>query len=296
MPTCKPAPSSVPTEMFAPPSAEHRFLVRRAAWLVSPPDNRGGVLARFVRMVMVAPMTQLTFLSFDLQLFLYGVFHVTWTARAGHFVFQAGVTLWLLVAAAALLPAGAWLLGAVLWLWYAAMARQYRLWGWAALMVPVVAGFAAAASWMAKSLGAGHHPTWLHPLPLEWNPWLWALLCAFLVGLSHAPEPKLPPRTVEGDRWLGLFDYILRHPELPSRRAVRAVRVGLFPFWGMLDELWASPRLVPYGFLLLLFRLGYRPDVWNRHQEWLSRAAASGNPALDYVGIGGGTPLTQRAE
>lgn len=302
MPDCAPAPARVPTELFAPPSAEHRFLVQNAAWLVSPPDNQGSLPARFLRMVMVAPMTQMTFLSFDLQLFLYGVFHQTWTARIGHFVFQAGVTVWLLAAAAALVPAspwlpsGAWLLGGILWLWYAAMARQYRLTAWAALMVPVVAALAAVGTAMATALGAGHAATLLQPLPLPFNPWLWALVCAFLVALSHAPEAKLPPRAVEGDQWIGVYDYILRHPELPSGKVLRALRVGLFPIWGTFDELWASPRLVPYGFLLLMFRVGYRPDVWQRHQDWLRRALQSGNPAIDYVGIGGGIPLVLRPD
>ncbi len=276
MATLAPDPST-PSELFAPPSAEHVRLVRYLPWLVSPRPDNDGPIARFLRMVMVAPMTQCTFLSFDLQVFLYGVFHTTLTARIGHFVFQALVTLWLMVAATAL-PAGHLVLGGVLLAWYAAMARQDRLWLWPVVMVPCVGGLVLAAQWIAQQ------PWAVHPL-------LWAIACAFIVALSHAPEPYLPPRTVEGNRWLTVKDYILGSGHLPSPRWLRALRVGLFPIWGTLDELWASPRLVPYGVLLLMFAAGYRRDVADRHAQWLQRALQSGNPSLDFVGICGAAYL-----
>ena len=280
MPTLAPDPS-VPAEIFAVPSAEHERLVRRAGWLVSPRPDQKGALGRFLRMVLVAPMTQCTFLSFDLQLFLYGVFHTTLVARVGHFVFQALVTLWLLVAATAM-PAGEWLLGGALLAWYAAMAIQHRLWLWTATMVGVVLGLVLAAQAIAAQPWAG-------------QPWLWAAACALVVALSHAPEPYLPPRTVEGTRWLPLREYLLGAPDLPSPRWLRALRVGLFPLWGTLDELWASPRLVPYGVLLLLFAVGYRKDLADRNAQWVRRAWQSGNPALDFVGTGGAAYLRSTA-
>jgi ribosome-associated toxin RatA of RatAB toxin-antitoxin module len=301
LPTCEPEPRGVPAELFAPPSHEHRWLVAHMPWLVAPADGRGRLVARFLRMVMVAPMTQMTFVSFDLQVFLYSVFHTTAAARVGHFVFQAAVTFWLLVAACALGPAPAgptWLaangaagLAVVLLACYAAMARPYRLWAWWALMVPVVGALLLGANRLySHAFDPAVYSLW-QPLPLPYNPWLWMLGSAFVVAMSHAPEPKLPPRTVEGLRWLSMPEYLFGRPDLPSPRPLRWLRVGLFPLWGTLDELWASPRLVPYGFLLLLFRFGYRRDLWDQQRTWVERAWQSGNPALDYVGVGGGTGL-----
>ena len=288
-------------ELFAPPSPEHRWLLRHVPGLVAPPPDGDTRLGRFARMVLVAPMTQCTLLSFDLQVFLYGVFHTTKTARIGHFVFQAAVTWWLLVAAGQWAVAGgavtgAHVLGAVLLVWYAAMAVQYRLWAWAALMVPVVASLVVTADSVAAHATLVPH-SWsvLVELPRAVQALLWATVCAAIVALSHAPEPKVPPRTVEGDQWLSIEEYILKPGTFASSRVARALRVGLYGLWGTLDELWASPRLVPYGVLLLMFAGGYRRDVADRHQQWLQRAWASGNPALDYVGIGGATYLRPTA-
>ena len=296
----QPVSATLPTELFAPPSAEHVWLLRHAPALVAPQPGQDTLWGRFARMVMVAPMTQCTLLSFDLQVFLYGVFHTTLVARIGHFVFQAAVTFWLLVAVSHWsLPAlgqlgnGAVVGGTVLLLWYAAMALQYRLWLWVALMVPVVAGLVWAAVSLGQS-GAALMPAqlpWLAALPLGTQALLWAVASAAVVALSHAPEPKIPPRTVEGDAWLSIADYVFKPGPFASHRALRAIRVGLYSVWGTLDELWASPRLVPYGVLLLLFAGGYLPDVADRHRQWLTAAWASGNPALDYVGIGGATYL-----
>ncbi len=297
-----------PTELFAPPSGEHGWLLRHASWLVAPEDGRGPALGRFLRMAMVAPMTQLTFLSFDLQVFLYGVFHTTRTARAGHFVFQAAVTFWLLVAACAVeglrgdVAAPDWRslngstgLAVLLLGWYLAMAWQHRLWAWFLAMVPVVGALYAGANllYATWALPAGAPGAGSTALPLALDPWLWMAGSAFLVALSHAPEPKLPPRTVEGERWLTFGEY-LRSAETATPRPLRALRVGLFPLWGTLDEWWASPRLMPYGVLLVMFRFGYRPELWHRCQQQVERAWASGNPALDYVGIGGGAMLRPR--
>jgi hypothetical protein len=148
-------------------------------------------------------------------------------------------------------------------------------------MVPYVMGMVLAAGWVAGA-------AWVD------RPLVWALGSALVVAASHAPEPFLPPRTVEGNRWRSIREYVLESPDLSTSRWLRALRVALFSLWGTLDELWASPRLVPYGVLLLMFRAGYRPDLSASYEEWVRRAWASKNPALDFVGIGGGAYLRER--
>ena len=115
-------PGSLPARVFAPPSGEARFLLRRVPWLVSPHEGRPGLVARFLLMVMVAPMTQLTFVSFDLQAFLFLVFHRRWAALLGHGVFMTTENLFILAALRGVGPL-ATPLGASIWRW-----RTRRCW------------------------------------------------------------------------------------------------------------------------------------------------------------------------
>ena len=137
-------PGPVPAQLFSPPSREARFLLRNLPGLTSPPANRPGLLARIVLAFVVAPMTQFTFISFDLQAFLFLVFHRKWPALLGHGVFMTLENLMILAALHQLAPHApidpALGYAALLVSWCAVVARQERLWLWAALMVPLVAG------------------------------------------------------------------------------------------------------------------------------------------------------------
>lgn len=271
----------VPAEIFVPPSTEAKRLLRVARWLVSPADGRGGPISRLVRMILVAPFTQLTLVSFDLQMFLFQVFHRTLVARVGHAVFMASTTFFALAALASF-PLGprvtAATIGAlVLLVWYAVVAFTARLRAWFLVMIPIV---------VALYLGAlaFHQAGFRHA-------WAWMFVSAFFIALSHAPEPKLPPRSVPGPRWLSIREYVFVEGLPFHVRLGRAVRVGLFVVWGTFDEWIASPRLLPYNVLALMFRAGYATDRYRELVDRAERAVASGNPALDYVGIGGGTFL-----
>ena len=297
-------PSAVPAEMFAPPSAEALRLLRWLPDLVSPQDGRGSLLSRFVRMGMVAPFTQMTLISFDLQAFLFEVFHRRFVSRFGHGLFMTTCNFFAMLLLAqfslassgpagdliGLAPNGAWVYAALLLVWYAAAAASVRLWAWFALMVPIVATLAALATW---TFAVWHVPqtAWGAPLPLWCNPWLGMVASAFLIAASHAPEERLPPRAADPLRWLSIRAYVLAPELTPAVRALRALRVGGFVVWGTLDEWWASPRLMAYNYLMLMMQAGYAPERYQQLQDWVRRALASGNPALDYVGTGGGTFL-----
>ncbi len=282
-------PSPASFEMFLPPSVEARRLVRRLGWLVAPNEGEETILSRALGVVVVAPFTQLTFFSYDLQAFLFAVFHTRWPARFAHFAFMLAVNFFVMAGLSAfdfgldsVLVNGATSYASLLLVWYGVLARLTGFWGLWLLMLPVVGGLCAGAQlFAALTSDAG----------VVANPWLWMMVSAFLIALSHAPEPWLPPRVNETRGWMPTSHYLLGPPgrrHSPARVAVRLVRLGLQLVWGTLDELWASPRLLPYNFLMLLFRFGYRPDAARRLREHVERALASGNPALDYVGIGGG--------
>ena len=129
------------------------------------------------------------------------------------------------------------------------------------------------------------------------SPWLWMVVAAFLVMLSHAWDGRIPPRVTETKRWYTHRQYI-HGVEGQSRRAGaklrRTARLLAQAVSGCVNEWWASPRLMPYNFLFLMFRWGYRPDDAARLRNHAARAVASGNPALDYVGVGGGAYLRER--
>lgn len=266
----------VPAEIFVPPSSEAMRLLRVAPWLVSPPDGRGGPVSRLLRMILVAPFTQLTLVSFDLQMFLFQVFHRTLVARVGHAVFMASTTFFALAALASF-PLGAAIGALVLLVWYAVVAFTARLRAWFLVMIPIVLALhRGAIAWQQAGLR---------------HAWACMFVSAFLIALSHAPEPKLPPRSVPGPHWLSIREYVFAEG-LPFHIVLgRAARVGLFVVWGTFDEWIASPRLLPYNVLALMFRAGYAADRYRELADRAERAMASGNPALDYVGIGGATFL-----
>lgn len=281
----------VHTEVFVEPSDEARALLRLAPRLIDQQPEGPLSARRLLRDALVAPFTQLTFLSFDLQDFLFGVFHTTWTARMGHLVGMTLVNLFLMAGFSELTAAlpgvdgGALYAGALL-CWYAAISRDARLALWWLAMVPVVGGlYALSQAFLVHTTG----------LTAAWSsPWLLVLASALVISLSHAPEPRFPPRAGDPLAWVSVPDFV-RGPagaRNPSVRVLRrALRVALYPWIGLVDELWASPRLLPYNVLHLLFAVGYAPRRAAELQDRVDRALASGNPAIDFVGIGGGVVL-----
>ncbi len=277
------AHASSDAEIFCEPSTEAHRLLRHLGALTTPPGGRGSLPWRTVRAFLVAPISQLTFLSFDLQMFLFDVFHTTLPARVGHFVGMTAVNLLalaLLVQATGT-PWSAVVVAASLLGWYAAMARATRLALWWAVMVVVLGGIAFGAC----TLAAAATP---HTLRV-------ALFVAGLaLSLSHSFEPLFPPRAGDPLRWVPIRTFVLGDDGARNgvaRSLLRALRVGMYPFIGMVGEMWASPRLLPYNVLRAMLRVGYAPALRAELDDRARRALASGNPALDYVGIGGGTFL-----
>ena len=275
--------ASPDAELFCEPSDEARRLLRWFGPLTTPADGRGALPWRALRASLVAPFTQLTFVSFDLQMFLFDVFHTSRAARVGHLAGMTGVNLFGLALAVRWSgsPLGGAIVAAVLLGWYAAVARATRLPLWWVVMVAVVAallGVACVLAVVATPLALG----------------LGVAVSGGVVSLSHAFEPLFPPRAGDPLRWLTVSEYV-RGPDGARNPAptalLRGMRVASFVVLGWFNEVWASPRLLPYNVLRLMFRAGYARERCAVLDERARRAWASGNPALDYVGVGGGTFL-----
>lgn len=279
-------PAALTVELFCPPSAEAVRLRRWLGPLTAPAPGEDSAGWRGVRHLLVAPFTQLTFLSFDLQMFLFDVFHTSPAARVGHGVGMTGVTLFGLALVAAASPGASVAAAGLLLAWYAVVAASVRLPRWWAVMLLVVAGLLALAGFLAASV------------PLGWLV-VGCLGSGAVISVSHAFEPYFPPRAGDPLRWLLLREYILgpadrRHPA--PRTLGRLARVAGYALVGWVNELWAAPRLLPYNVLRLLLAAGYAPDLAAVLDDRARRAWASGNPALDFVGIGGGAFLPRAGE
>jgi hypothetical protein len=265
------AVDGIEAEVWVEPSAEQRFWVRRVPSLFAPEPGREGLLATWLAIATVVPSTNVTNFSLRYQSYLNDVFHTTRTARWGHAVCMPIVVVLTLTAAEAVGVRA--LLAAVLLGWWLA---------WAALERDPVWAAALAVTWAAV-VGASVGLTRLGVEP--WGP---LALAVFLQALSHVPEP-LPPRVSRSPAWVPLRVYLTTGSG--AERVRRFGHVAAQAAFGTVDEWIASPRLLPVLVSGALGWLGWRAA---RRAEWKAvsaRAMATGNPAIDYIGIGGGTRL-----
>ncbi len=273
--------------LWVPPSRGQLFWLRRAPALFAPALGTGRGAARWWAIATVTPSTNVTGLNLPYQSYLNHVFHRTRLARAGHAVCMPVIVTALL---ALLYPVHGTLPGAVaLAAWWAYWAARERDVVWGACAV----GLAAALCPLALALGrlGAAGPSF----PAQ--PWAWLLLGGALQAGSHILEP-LPPRVSRSVHWVPPAQYLLGpagHRNPPGTVARRACQLTAQAAFGTVDEIVASPRLLPVLLLELLWLLGHDPERRAAWRALSARAIASGNPALDYIGTGGPTPLRRPA-
>ena len=279
--------AGLPAEMYAPPSREQLFWARHLAWLLAP-SGRPSLLARAWAVVAVAPYAHITFFSLDYQAYLYDVFHQTRNARFWH---QLCMPINNLMIMAALMSTtlvgldGGAIYALLLITWYLAQAIVSRLFLWGLLMIPLVGGLYLGADLYLHATASLGWPA---------SPLLWMLLLSLAQALSHVTEPRLPPRVTAGPQWKTIGEFLGGEPASAATlgaRAIRLVRLAAQVVWGTVAELWASPRLLPYGVLAQLRRSGYGHGRLAALDDMVQRAIASGQPAVDFIGSGGGALL-----
>ena len=269
--------------MWVPPSSGQLFWLRRAPALFAPARGTGRGLVRWWAIATVTPSTNVTGLNLVYQSYLNHVFHRTRLARVGHAVCMPVIVTALL---ALLYPVHATLPGAVaLAAWWAYWAVKERDWVWGGC------GVVLAAALCPLALALGRFGT-VQPSPLA-QPWAWVLLAGALQAGSHILEP-LPPRVTRSVHWVPPAEYLLGragHRNPPGTVLRRAAQLAAQAVFGTVDEIVASPRLLPVLLLELLWLLGHDPVRRAAWRTLSAQAIASDNPALDYIGIGGPTPL-----
>ncbi|MFO0693718.1 MAG: hypothetical protein U0230_09210 [Polyangiales bacterium] len=264
----------IEAELFVEPSREQWFWVRKMGWLFAPTPGEESRFARWYGIATVVPSTNVTNFSLQYQSYLNDIFHTTWVARLGHTFAMPFVVMFMQVLAREL--------GGEPWaLAFASILTAWWL-GWAFLERDVVFG----AALLGTSLGLYFGGRWASAVGIPALPALG--IFAAIQMLSHTFEP-LPPRVSRSPRWVPVFDYLTTGPW--STRLRRAGQIGVQFGLGTVAEALASPRLLCVIVLEALWLSGHRREQRDAWKTLSRRALESGNPALDYIGIGGGTPL-----
>jgi hypothetical protein len=291
----------VDAQIWVGPSRGQLFWLRHAPTLFGPSPDSSGSLVRWWAIATVTPSTNITGLNLRYQSYLNTLFHRTRLAKVGHAVCMPVIVTAMLAALCPLrlvsvpalpglaLPINASLPAAVAlatwWVWWAVKERD-ALWGTCGVVLAAVLYTLADTAYQF-----GAHP--MGNVPLGAAPVVWMLLGSLLQAGSHILEP-LPPRVTRSVHWVPVAAYLLGPAGHRNRRVTvlrRGGQLAAQTVFGTLDELVASPRLLPVLLLELLWAAGHNPDrqaIWKRQT---AQAIASGNPALDYIGIGGPTPL-----
>jgi len=281
-------------QIWVGPSRGQLFWLRHLPALFGVHPVASGRLARWWAIATVTPATNVTVLNLRYQAYLNLVFHRTRLARVGHAICMPVIVAAMLAALCPLrlgsgpalpglaLPVNASLLGAVgLATWWAAWAVKERDAVWA------TCGVALAAALYGLANVAYH----AHPAAGGFAALI--VLGSLLQAGSHILEP-LPPRVSRSLHWVPVHEYVFGPPRAPhgARQVFRRCgHLAAQTVYGTVDELVASPRLLPVLLLDWLWRAGHRPQQSASYRGLAAGAIASGNPALDYIGTGGATPL-----
>lgn len=284
------------------PVAPRRFVPEtgeEALWRMLAPsvfahDERPGALAQVLRHVLVVPIAHVTLLNLEYQIYLNQLMHTSAGAWLGHVV-CIPLNVALLFYAIAF-HGGSSVVGlvllALLAAWYLAMAKQQRSAPWAVASLSLLAGVwllgDGLGGWAASLPGGA--PWYLRPLPL-------IFAVSALQSISHTFERNIPPRANFEQHWVSLREFVWGTRELSLGQRLRSIAwapIGLL--WGTLDEWWASAKLMPIYVLELLWCCGHQPQQREQLRRRTLEAIASGDPALDFVGVGGGASVLELGE
>lgn len=291
----RPQPTAV--EQLVPTTGEERFWRRAFPWLFAP-ARRPSRLARVLHHVLVTPLAHVTFLNLHYQIYLYLILHTTPQAWIGHAIcipINVGLLFYALAvfspfgAAAGFGVNGGLILLALLSVWYIAMAAKLKNVAWGVGSTLLVTALWAAGNGLAlATVDPLAHPGWA---PTAWfaNPLFLIAVVSLLQASSHLFERHVPPRANFRDVWMTTRDFLWGDPRLPLGRRLRHLAwTPVGAIWGTADEWWASMKLLPIFLLQVMWALGYKPAQQSAYRKTAITALQSGNPALDWVGSGGG--------
>lgn len=278
-------PQPQPPRRFASDTREER-LWRRVCPRLFAPGERPGWFVRLVRHITVTPLAFVTLRNVDYQIYLNQILHTAPATWLGHLVcIPINVALLFYALAVYVGPGAALVLFGLLAGWYVSMAATMRSSAWALVAVAVLAGLCGAGlvgARVAAPLGA-----WASPAA-------WILVVSMLQAYSHLCEAHVPPRANFERHWLPLREFLWGKPELSiGQRLLKLAWMPIGGVWGTFDEWYSSAKLLPFYLLELMWMFGYRPEQRAKHRSRSLASVASGDPALDWVGVGGGASVAE---
>ncbi len=219
---------------------------------------------------LVTPVAHFANRSVGFQAYLYDVFHRSIVARVGHLLLMPFIIATVMAVLASIWWPLAPIAAAALGTWYVYVGRLNDM-----LAVGIVSTGLLALLTAAGMLYVQAGPIDRAP------PFLLLIVGSFGQMLSHVAEPHVPPRVSGTNHWVPLTDFFR---QAPLRNLLRASFMFLA---GTINELWASPRLLPILVLNSLWRVGYQPEARREHQKVVEQAIADNDPAIDCIGHGG---------
>jgi uncharacterized membrane protein YGL010W len=226
--------------------------------------NEPGRLLRTAFMgIWIVPECQVRILSLDYQEYLFRLFHENRLNRISHYI---GIPMALATLYAALPGAPAIGVAAAVSALHIAIAARYRLWTMCGVAVAAQAGFVAFAAFVLVPFYANHTGAWA-------SPWLHIFGWSFLQYATHALESTVPAPW--GRRSMTPRDEWLRQPGFRHLLLAAATSIPhVFVEW------FSGPR----NLFLILLRFaqffGYRPAVWSKMNENLTRLHGNNEPVL----------------
>ena len=261
-------------QIWVGPSRGQLFWLRHLPALFGAEPQASARLARWLGIATVTPATNVTGLNLRYQAYLNLVFHRTRLARVGHAICMPLIVAAMLAALCPLrlgswpalpglaLPVNASLPAAIgLAAWWAAWAVKERdaVWGTCGVALAAALYALANVAYQVRPQAGGF-------AALLGSPVTWMLLGSLLQAGSHILEP-LPPRVSRSQYWMPVREYVFGPPR--SRHGARQVvrrcgHLAAQTVFGTVDELVASPRLLPVLLLEWLWRSGHRPRTARR--------------------------------
>jgi hypothetical protein len=264
-------------QVFCAPCKQAKRFSRSCPYLFNTPEHQRSVCQVLWYRFFVVPLTNVTVLSLSYQLYLNEIFHTRFLTKCNHLLFMTLGNLYLFhwirsTASGTLL----WLYFFSILAWYVYWAALSRSWMLALCSVPPIAVLFYLSHIDALFL-------------LEAN--LWSVLAiSAVLACGHLLEPKIPAR-VAGKQWLYFAEFFQKYGY------PKAVLLILFQFvCGTIDECVSIPRMFPVILLRTLIGCGYyTPSYWVELNRHCVQAIQSGNPALDFIGVGGDVCLNEVA-
>eukprot|EP01126_Amoeba_proteus_P013129 TRINITY_DN1549_c0_g1_i3.p1 TRINITY_DN1549_c0_g1~~TRINITY_DN1549_c0_g1_i3.p1 ORF type:complete len:422 (-),score=36.65 TRINITY_DN1549_c0_g1_i3:219-1484(-) len=287
------------------PTGMTGWLYRTLRPLLEPTNN---IWVLLMQAFLVTPLTNITFLDVDYQLYLDLIFHRQMISRLGHYICMPMVcfSFFAWTAQQSLVPSTSgirdysidsldtWITVALIF--YLLAALWYFTWGvytkhfMICFMILPLAAVYVLATLFYTTFGQPIDALreWYNPLLSRWvaiNPFMWMWIFSFLQAFSHLAEPYLPPR-VSGSPydWVSIADF--RSSKIERGTYIISSIYQIIA--GTIDEWCASFRLLPLFWLKLWYEFYgncFKRILYYDEQLFFNKfVLATIQPELDFIG------------